>query len=99
MDVDRFFANSGAIGCLAFLGTVVSTFVIALLVWAAGALGLCAALSFLEASLFGSIVSATDPVSTGPCIPCLPSAATARTRPRSAAAAAARRSARCRRRR
>ena len=62
MDVERFFVNCGAIACFAFLGTLVSTAAIGLLVWAAGALGLCAPFSFLETLLFGSIISATDPV-------------------------------------
>lgn len=56
MDVERFFANCGAIACFAFLGTLVSTLAIGLLVWAAGALGLCAPFSLLETLIFGSII-------------------------------------------
>ena len=62
MDVDKFFSDCGAIACFAFGGTLISTAATGLLVWAAGALGLCTAFTFLEALLFGSIVSATDPV-------------------------------------
>ncbi|KAL4451761.1 hypothetical protein ABPG75_007423 [Micractinium tetrahymenae] len=63
MNVDRFFANCGAIACMAVAGTLISTAAIGLLVWAAGAAGLCTALPLLETLLFGSIISATDPVS------------------------------------
>lgn len=62
MNVERFFANCGAIACMAFAGTLISTAAIGLVVWAAGTAGLCSSLSWLESLLFGSIISATDPV-------------------------------------
>jgi sodium/hydrogen exchanger 8 len=62
MDMEKLFGNCGAIACIAFGGTFISMAATGLLVWAAGALGLCTAFTFLEALLFGSIVSATDPV-------------------------------------
>lgn len=58
-----FFSNFGAIALYAFAGTAISTFVVGYIVWLGGWLGICAPLTFLEATLFGAIVSATDPVS------------------------------------
>lgn len=63
LDADRFFDNLDGIAAFAFAGTAISTAAIGGLVWASGAAGLCLPLSPLHALLFGSIVSATDPVS------------------------------------
>ena len=63
MDVSRFFSNAGAITLYALPGTFLSTASFGALVWGAGAARLCAPLAPLEALLFGSMVSATDPVS------------------------------------
>lgn len=60
--MDRFMANIDGIATLAFLGTLISTFAMGGVVWGAGALGLCPPFSPLPALLFGSVVSATDPV-------------------------------------
>ncbi|KAI3426063.1 hypothetical protein D9Q98_008031 [Chlorella vulgaris] len=62
LDVERFFANIDGILCFAFAGTLISTFAMGGLVWGAGVLGVCTPFHFLPALLFGSIVSATDPV-------------------------------------
>ncbi|EFN58404.1 hypothetical protein CHLNCDRAFT_140336 [Chlorella variabilis] len=62
LDMDRFMANIDGIATLAFLGTLISTFAMGGVVWGAGALGLCPPFSPLPALLFGSVVSATDPV-------------------------------------
>ena len=47
---------------LAFVGTAVSTIVIAVFMWVLGVLHLSFRISFFHASLFGAIISATDPV-------------------------------------
>jgi len=57
-----FFRNLGTICTYAFAGTFISTFVVGFLVWAVGAMGLAVQLSFLEALIFGALISATDPV-------------------------------------
>jgi len=62
MDVESFFENIWPTVTLAFLGTLVSTFIVGGLVWGAGQLGLCYPLSLLASLTFGSIISATDPV-------------------------------------
>ena len=41
-----------------------SAVIITVLVWGFGAIGLCYKLTFLQAGLFGSLISATDPVTT-----------------------------------
>ena len=46
----------------AFVGTFASTFVVGGLVWQAGQMGLCYPLGLLSALVFGSLISATDPV-------------------------------------
>jgi len=62
LNTDPFLDNIGAICTFAFGGTFVSTMTIGLLMWGFGAAGMCYALSFLEAVMFGAIISATDPV-------------------------------------
>lgn len=41
-----------------------SAVIITVLAWSAGAVGLCYELTFIQAGLFGSLISATDPVTT-----------------------------------
>jgi len=64
LDPKLFFGNFDAICTLAFLGTFVSAIIITTLVWAFGYFGLCYKLTFIQAGLFGSLISATDPVTT-----------------------------------
>lgn len=47
---------------LAFVGTAVSTVVIAIMMWLLGVLHLSFRIDFFHATLFGAIISATDPV-------------------------------------
>ena len=47
---------------LAFVGTAISTVVIAVMMWLLGVLRLSFRVDFFHATLFGSIISATDPV-------------------------------------
>lgn len=65
LNTETFFSNIGAISTYAFAGTAISTAVVGLVLWLGGLAGACLQLPFLEALLFGSIVSATDPVSAG----------------------------------
>mmetsp|Transcript_13451 Transcript_13451/g.18406 ORF Transcript_13451/g.18406 Transcript_13451/m.18406 type:complete len:571 (+) Transcript_13451:74-1786(+) len=58
----QFFGNFGAICMFAFLGTAVSTMVIGLVVYMASYLNICYPFSLLESLIFGSLISATDPV-------------------------------------
>ena len=62
MNVSAFFANIWPTLFFAFAGTLISTFVVAGVVFYAGQYGLCYALSPLAALTFGSLISATDPV-------------------------------------
>eukprot|EP00192_Tetraselmis_astigmatica_P007917 CAMPEP_0117670146 /NCGR_PEP_ID=MMETSP0804-20121206/12572_1 /TAXON_ID=1074897 /ORGANISM="Tetraselmis astigmatica, Strain CCMP880" /LENGTH=630 /DNA_ID=CAMNT_0005478375 /DNA_START=78 /DNA_END=1967 /DNA_ORIENTATION=+ len=62
LNVQPFLDNIGAVCTLAFGGTFISTMSIAVVMWVAGLAKMCYALSFLEAMLFGAIISATDPV-------------------------------------
>lgn len=59
-----FFANMGGIVALAFLGTAFSTILVGLGLWGLGKGGLSHEISLLETICFGSLISATDPVST-----------------------------------
>ena len=52
----------GGIAMLAFVGTGVSTIVISTMMWLLGVLRLSFRIPFYHASLFGAIISATDPV-------------------------------------
>jgi solute carrier family 9 (sodium/hydrogen exchanger), member 8 len=47
---------------LAFVGTGISTFAIAILMWLLGVLHLSFRISFFHSMVFGAIISATDPV-------------------------------------
>ena len=62
MNVRAFLTNLRPTLLFAFAGTTFSAFVVAGVVFAAGQLGLCYALSPLAALTFGSLISATDPV-------------------------------------
>ena len=46
----------------AFIGTFLSTFVVGGIVWYGGQLGLCYPMGLLASLTFGSLISATDPV-------------------------------------
>ena len=63
MDAPAAWRNLGPTLFLAIAGTIFSTFTVGLLVHAAGAMGLCYPLSMLASLTFGSLISATDPVS------------------------------------
>jgi len=58
-----FFKNIGGICVFAFLGTLVSTVIIGTLMYLAGQIGICDELGILDSLIFGSLISATDPVS------------------------------------
>ena len=55
--------NLGLTTFLAFAGTTFSTFVVGGLCYAAGQMGLCYPMGLLASLVFGSLISATDPVS------------------------------------
>lgn len=59
-----FFANLGGIMSLAIIGTSLSAMIVALGLWGFGTVGASYNFSFMEALCFGSLISATDPVST-----------------------------------
>ena len=48
----------------AFIGTTVSAVFVACVLWLGSSISLCPAFSFAECLTFGSLISATDPVST-----------------------------------
>lgn len=62
MNVKAFVDNIGPTMFFAFLGTFASTFIVGFIVWYAGQLGLCYPLGLLASLVFGSLISATDPV-------------------------------------
>ena len=62
MNVPAFLANLGPTMFFAFVGTFASTFVVGGLVWYAGQVGLCYPMGLLASLTFGSLISATDPV-------------------------------------
>nr|PNR50774.1 hypothetical protein PHYPA_009960 [Physcomitrium patens] len=59
---NHFFSNFGAICTFAFLGTIISTFVIGVLLWMFGFMGWTYSMPFLVSLTFGALISATDPV-------------------------------------
>lgn len=59
-----FFANLGGIMSLAFIGTAFSAVVVGYGLWGLGRAGMSFPLSIMEGICFGSLISATDPVST-----------------------------------
>lgn len=62
MNVKAFVDNIGPTMFFAFLGTFASTFIVGGIVWYAGQLGYCYPLGLLASLVFGSLISATDPV-------------------------------------
>ncbi|CAI7889997.1 unnamed protein product, partial [Closterium sp. NIES-54] len=62
LQVKPFFNNFGAIVTFSCLGTFLSAIVTGILVYVGGFLFLMYKLSFLEALIFGSLISSTDPV-------------------------------------
>jgi len=65
----NFFGNIGRISLLAFVGTLGSAGIFGGLLYLVTSLGLTIPLSLLECFLFGSLISATDPVSVLGIIP------------------------------
>lgn len=59
-----FFANLGGILSLAFIGTTLSAWLVGYGLWGVGQSGLSPKISIMEGLCFGSLISATDPVST-----------------------------------
>jgi NhaP-type Na+/H+ or K+/H+ antiporter len=59
-----FFANMGGITSLAFYGTASSAFFVGLFLWICGQINFIKQISFMELLCFGSLISATDPVTT-----------------------------------
>ena len=62
MALFRFVKNFGAILVFAFIGTAVSAVLVGLICYGAGAVGISFPITLLDALLFGSLISATDPV-------------------------------------
>ena len=58
-----FFKNIGGICVFAFAGTLISTVIVGILIYLAGQIGICDDLKLLDSLIFGSLISATDPVS------------------------------------
>lgn len=59
-----FFANMGGILLLALVGTSVSAFIVGVGLYVMGLAGASSHISFMEGMCYGSLISATDPVST-----------------------------------
>ena len=59
-----FFANMGGIVSLAVLGTTLSAIIVGLGLYGMGKGGASADITLMEGMCFGSLISATDPVST-----------------------------------
>lgn len=59
-----FFSNIGAILTYALLGTTISTVIVGFTMFGLGQIGWASELKLIEAFSFGSLISATDPVST-----------------------------------
>ncbi|KAL6051961.1 monovalent cation:H+ antiporter, CPA1 (nhx1), variant 2 [Balamuthia mandrillaris] len=64
MKKSQFFKSLDSILAFAFLGTVLTAFVFGIILYGAIAAGLAEPLSFVECLVFGSLLSATDPVTT-----------------------------------
>jgi len=62
MNVGAFLNNLGPTMFYAFIGTFASTFIVGGIVWQAGQMGFCYPLGMLASLTFGSLISATDPV-------------------------------------
>ena len=63
IDAPAAMRNLGPTTFFAFVGTTFSTFAVGLLCYGAGQLGVCYPLGLLASLTFGSLISATDPVS------------------------------------
>lgn len=63
MNKKPFFANFGSILAYSFLGTFIAIFTSAALFWAVGQTSLSPEFSWKDSFAFGSLISATDPVS------------------------------------
>ena len=63
MQKKPFFKNIGSIIMFAIFGTMISVVIIATLIWVAGSIEIAKAYSFYDCLIFGSLISATDPVS------------------------------------
>lgn len=59
-----FFRNIGSIVLYAFAGTVISTIIVASGIYLTGQFGISTELSIVEAFMYGSLISAVDPVAT-----------------------------------
>ena len=70
LDLPPALRNLGLTTFLAFVGTTFSTFVVGGMCYAAGQLGLCYPMGLLASLVFGSLISATDPVSNTPSYNC-----------------------------
>ncbi|CAM6088315.1 unnamed protein product [Calypogeia fissa] len=57
-----FFTNFGAICVFAFLGTIISTFSVGIIIWIFGAWQWTYTMPFMVCLTFGALISATDPV-------------------------------------
>lgn len=62
----NFFKNFGAICVFAFLGTFLSALAVGTLSYAATALGIASGFSFLDALIFGALISATGALTSPP---------------------------------
>lgn len=62
MDKRPFFSNFWSICMYAFLGTLLSTVVIGLMIFIASVASAVFPFTFIDSLCFGSIISATDPV-------------------------------------
>merc|ERR1719473_1606682 len=62
MNVTAFVENLGPTMFYAFIGTFASTFIVGGILWYAGQLGWCYPFGMLASLVFGSLISATDPV-------------------------------------
>jgi sodium/hydrogen exchanger 8 len=62
MNASSFFENIGPTMFFAFIGTFASTFIVGGVIYAAGQAGFCYPLGLLACLVFGSLISATDPV-------------------------------------
>ena len=62
LSIRPFLLNYDSISLAAFLGTAISSVIVAVIMWAAGAMGWCYEMHFGLNFAFGAMISATDPV-------------------------------------